>query len=193
MTKTPRKDSSLSTSEILLSLLIAVNAVLIYFTWAFSLPGNLPTSLQPIASSVPVDPKTTSVVNSLHPANCSLPDVSNHKNKLKYTTDDLVCGVITTQKYHETRAKAVKETWGRRCGVTLFFSAFPDAYLPTVVLPGKCFVYLKILHFIAGSEEGTIINEKVFGMFKYVWEHHSDKKWFIKVISFHVSYSFSQL
>ncbi len=48
----------------------------------------------------------------------------------------------------------------------LFFSAAPDDHLPLVVLPG--------------SEEGTIINEKVFGMFKYMWEHHSDKKWFIK-------------
>jgi glycoprotein-N-acetylgalactosamine 3-beta-galactosyltransferase len=59
------------------------------------------------------------------------------KNVLKYTRDDIVCGIITTGKYHHTRAKAVKETWGKRCGTTLFFSAQPDNYLQPVVLPGK--------------------------------------------------------
>ncbi|KAH3763126.1 glycoprotein-N-acetylgalactosamine 3-beta-galactosyltransferase 1 [Pelomyxa schiedti] len=84
----------------------------------------------------------------------------------KYTADDLVCAVITTKKYHSTRAKAVKDTWAKRCGTTLFVSADPDPSLPTTVFPG--------------TEEGTIINEKVFQMFSYVWNNHGDKKWFIK-------------
>jgi len=83
-----------------------------------------------------------------------------------YSTEDLVCGIITTSKYHRTRAKAVNDTWGKRCGVTVFFSATPDSSLPLVALEG--------------SEEGTIINEKVFRMFKYMWETYPDKKWFIK-------------
>ena len=87
-------------------------------------------------------------------------------NELKYKVEDLACGIITTSKYHNTRAKAVYETWGKRCGVLLFFDATSSKQLPMVVLPG--------------SEEGTIINEKVFGMFSHMWKHHSDKKWFIK-------------
>ncbi len=78
-----------------------------------------------------------------------------------YNTSDIICGIITTHKYHKTRAKAVMETWGKRCGTLLFFSATGDDELPLVVLPG--------------TEEGSIINEKVFGMFKYVWKNYPEK------------------
>lgn len=66
----------------------------------------------------------------------------------RYNPSDIVCAVITTKKYHATRARAVKETWGTRCGVTVYISADEDPSLPTVAFPN--------------SEEGTIINKKVF-------------------------------
>lgn len=62
--------------------------------------------------------------------------VDSPKQKPHYTTDDLVCAVITTKKYHSTRAKAVHDTWGPRCGITLYISADEDSSLPTTVFPG---------------------------------------------------------
>ena len=99
-------------------------------------------------------------------------------NTLKYKREDLVCGIITTAKYHKNRAKSVNETWGKRCGVLLFFDATPTRDLPLVHLPG---IYKSIHNsHVLGSEEGSIINEKVFRMFEHVWKTHPDKKWFIK-------------
>jgi hypothetical protein len=57
-------------------------------------------------------------------------------NTPKYKHEDLVCGIITTAKYHKNRAKSVHETWGKRCGVLLFFDATPSKDLPLIHLPG---------------------------------------------------------
>eukprot|EP00727_Mastigamoeba_balamuthi_P002826 m51a1_g12540 hypothetical protein (320) ;mRNA; r:49-1066 len=84
-----------------------------------------------------------------------------------YTARDIVCGVITTRKYHATRAAAVKRTWGPRCGALVFVSADADAALPTVAF--------------AGTEEGPIINKKVLRMFEHVWERYGgNHSWFLK-------------
>jgi hypothetical protein len=59
-----------------------------------------------------------------------------------------------------------------RCGVTLYISADFDESLPTTVIPN--------------SEEGKIINEKVFGAFAEMWRQFGDAstaarpKWFVK-------------
>lgn len=83
--------------------------------------------------------------------------------------------MITTKRYHDTRAAAAKAAWAQRCGAVLYISADADAALPSTV--------------IAGSEEGKIINEKVFGAFAEMWRRFGDgadgdgarrAKWFIK-------------
>lgn len=62
--------------------------------------------------------------------------VQKHKNNFKYKREDVVCGIITTKKYHGNRAKSVFDTWGAHCGVLLFFSAEPDSIIPVIPLPG---------------------------------------------------------
>ena len=86
---------------------------------------------------------------------------------------DLVCAIITTKRYHKTKAAAAKQAWGQFCGVVMYISADYDATLPTTV--------------IENSEEGKIINKKVFGAFAEMWQQFGDKsnskqkpKWFIK-------------
>ncbi|KAI9559032.1 hypothetical protein GHT06_015821 [Daphnia sinensis] len=79
----------------------------------------------------------------------------------------ILCWVMTNPSNHETKALAVKETWGPRCNVLLFMSSKNDTKLPTVALPvGE------------GRDE---LWGKTREAFRYVWEHYHDKvDWFLK-------------
>lgn len=46
----------------------------------------------------------------------------------------VLCWVLTTPKYHKTRAIHVLRTWGKRCNKIYFMTSEPDDELPTVVL-----------------------------------------------------------
>ncbi|XP_050738122.1 glycoprotein-N-acetylgalactosamine 3-beta-galactosyltransferase 1-like isoform X2 [Eriocheir sinensis] len=46
----------------------------------------------------------------------------------------IVCWAVTAPKYHETRSRAVKETWARHCDQHFFVSTKPDTYLGTLVV-----------------------------------------------------------
>jgi hypothetical protein len=93
--------------------------------------------------------------------------------RFRYTRKDFACAVITTLRYHSTKAQAAKRAWASKCGVVLYISADRDDSLPTTV--------------IAGSEEGRIINKKVFAAFERMWALYGDSgseverpRWFIK-------------
>lgn len=53
-----------------------------------------------------------------------------YKEKMK-----ILCYVITSVKYHKTRAQHVKNTWGKRCDYLVFFSDVHNGELPAVALP----------------------------------------------------------
>jgi hypothetical protein len=91
----------------------------------------------------------------------------------RYQRSDFACAVITTQRNHATKATAAKRAWASKCGVVMYISADPDDSLPTTVVPG--------------SEEGRIINKKVFAAFERMWALYGDAgseaqrpRWFIK-------------
>jgi hypothetical protein len=91
----------------------------------------------------------------------------------RYQRSDFACAVITTQRNHATKAAAAKRAWASKCGVVMYVSADADDSLPTTVVPG--------------SEEGRIINKKVFAAFERMWALYGDAgtevqrpRWFIK-------------
>ncbi|KZR95604.1 Uncharacterized protein APZ42_010572, partial [Daphnia magna] len=72
----------------------------------------------------------------------------------------ILCWVMTSPANHETKALAVKETWGPRCNVLLFMSSTNDTKLPTVGLPV--------------GEGRDALWGKTREAFRYVWERYQD-------------------
>ncbi|XP_012255832.2 glycoprotein-N-acetylgalactosamine 3-beta-galactosyltransferase 1 isoform X1 [Athalia rosae] len=79
----------------------------------------------------------------------------------------VLCWVMTGPKNHQTKARHVKATWGKRCNILLFMSSEEDASLPTVALPVK--------------EGRDNLWAKTKAAFKYAFDNYKDQAdWFIK-------------
>lgn len=79
----------------------------------------------------------------------------------------VLCWVMTHPANHETRARSILRTWGRRCNRLLIMSSEADATLGTVVLPVR-----------EGREH---LWDKVREAFKYIYAHHRDEyDWVLK-------------
>ncbi|EDV57539.1 uncharacterized protein Dere_GG24891 [Drosophila erecta] len=85
-------------------------------------------------------------------------------------TDEVrvLCFVYTKPTNHKTQAKAVLETWGRRCNKLIFFSSRTDANLSgTVALP------------VSPNYRESWLKTKM--ALKYLHEHHlNDADWFLE-------------
>ncbi|KOB68943.1 Glycoprotein-N-acetylgalactosamine 3-beta-galactosyltransferase 1 [Operophtera brumata] len=99
-------------------------------------------------------------------------DEPAHRNEDHSVADALakkvrvLCWVMTQPKNHETKAKPVKATWGKRCNVLLFMSTQEDKSLNTIKLP---------VH-----EGRDYLWAKTKAAFRYVYEHHRrDADWVI--------------
>jgi hypothetical protein len=115
----------------------------------------------------------SAIVAASHVSECASDSSQCAPARFRYTRRDFACAVITTLRYHSTKAQAAKRAWASKCGVVLYISADRDDSLPTTV--------------IAGSEEGRIINKKVFAAFERMWALYGDSgseperpRWFIK-------------
>ena len=61
--------------------------------------------------------------------------LTQRRGKLKPpSAGKLLCWVLTQPLMHETRARAVKETWGKDCDTLLFITTEESDFLQTVVL-----------------------------------------------------------
>ena len=75
--------------------------------------------------------------------------------------------VLTQPENHDTKAKQVKETWGKRADMLLFMSDKNDASLPAIGLNTS-----------RGREH---LSEKSMRAFQHVYDHHyEDADWFMK-------------
>jgi glycoprotein-N-acetylgalactosamine 3-beta-galactosyltransferase len=78
----------------------------------------------------------------------------------------ILCWIMTSPDNHE-RAKAVKETWGKRCNKLVFMSTKFDSELDTVPLNIK--------------EGRSYLWSKTKEAFRYVYRHYlTEYDWFYK-------------
>ncbi|XP_015794488.1 glycoprotein-N-acetylgalactosamine 3-beta-galactosyltransferase 1-like [Tetranychus urticae] len=84
-----------------------------------------------------------------------------------YKSVRVLCWVMTNPKNHESKARHIKATWGKRCNKLLFMSSTNDPRLPTVKLD---------------VEEGRDhLWAKTRSAFQYVYKNHFDEAdWFMK-------------
>ncbi|KAF7989049.1 hypothetical protein HCN44_007359 [Aphidius gifuensis] len=79
----------------------------------------------------------------------------------------VLCWIMTGPANHQTKARHVKATWGKRCNILLFMSSAEDKTLPTVVLPV--------------NEGRDNLWAKTKEAFKYSYEKYKDEvDWFVK-------------
>ncbi|SPP86628.1 glycoprotein-N-acetylgalactosamine 3-beta-galactosyltransferase 1 [Drosophila guanche] len=79
----------------------------------------------------------------------------------------VLCWVLTTPKYHKSRAVHVMRTWGKRCNKIYFMTSEPDDELPTIVL--------------TKPDKYEVLWGKTKEAFSYLYEHMLDEAdWFMK-------------
>lgn len=101
-----------------------------------------------------------------HDVNFTRP-IARNRSPLSPFSASIMCLVLTTHNTLLSKAKAVNDTWARRCNKTVFFTNRPST-IPNVV-------YLDLAK--DGREHLT---DKVVRAFEYVHTHFTDYDWFLK-------------
>ena len=83
------------------------------------------------------------------------------KSDLMYDKVRVLCWVLTSPSNFQTKAKAVKETWGKRSNKILFMSSEEDPSLPSIKLPNV-------------KEGRDELWGKTREAFRYIWENYRD-------------------
>ncbi|KAJ8923080.1 hypothetical protein NQ315_001632 [Exocentrus adspersus] len=87
--------------------------------------------------------------------------------EMLYKKVRVLCWVMTGPKNHQTKAKHVKATWGKRCNILVFMSSQYDQDLPAIPLP-------------VGEGRNNLWG-KTKEAFKYVYKkYYNQADWFMK-------------
>ncbi|XP_064538446.1 glycoprotein-N-acetylgalactosamine 3-beta-galactosyltransferase 1 [Drosophila montana] len=79
----------------------------------------------------------------------------------------VLCWVLTTPKYHKSRAVHIQRTWGKRCNKIYFMTSEPDDELETIVL--------------TKPDKYEVLWGKTKEAFTYIYENKLDEAdWFMK-------------
>lgn len=126
------------------------------FLWSKT-PNDVRQS--PLDSNAEKPPTNHQAVMEQHPP----------KSDLMYSKVRVLCWILTSPNNHQTKAKAVKETWGKRCNKILFMSSKEDVNLPAI----------KLENVKEGRDE---LWGKTREAFRYIWENYKDDEfdWFYK-------------
>lgn len=118
--------------------------------------------------------------------------VPKEKGEDLYDKVRVLCWILTTPENHETRAKAVKETWGQRCNILLFMSSANGVYvLHYIQFKKKKKNYITTFIFTIDSTLPSVelaVREGRNGLwgktreaFRYAWDRYQDEvDWFLK-------------
>ena len=80
----------------------------------------------------------------------------------------ILCWVMTAPENHKSKARKVKETWGKRCNILLFMSSSVDLELPSVKLN-------------LVQDDRQRLWQKSKEAFRYIYKYYRDKAdWFLK-------------
>ena len=110
------------------------------------------------------------VNNYLLNQKASLEDAIYGEELKKMNQVRLLCWVMTKPSNHETLARSIQLTWGKRCNVLLFFSSVEDKSFPTIGLSFQ------------GHEDRPNLWIKTRQAWRYVWNNYGGKAdWFLKV------------
>ncbi|XP_034480994.1 glycoprotein-N-acetylgalactosamine 3-beta-galactosyltransferase 1 [Drosophila innubila] len=79
----------------------------------------------------------------------------------------VLCWVLTTPKYHKSRAVHIQRTWGKRCNKIYFMTSEPDEELETIIL--------------SKPDKYELLWGKTKEAFTYIYENKLDEAdWFMK-------------
>lgn len=96
---------------------------------------------------------------------------SNGRSLKSSETSDaprVFCGVFTTEKNHQTKVRAISDTWAKKCSSFLAFSTADDLTLPAISLPHL------------GEESYANMWQKSRSIWKYIGLHYVDDfDWFL--------------
>lgn len=102
-------------------------------------------------------------------------DIGSHQHALEnntvaqklYNEVRVLCWIMTNPKNHQSKARHVKRTWGKRCNKLLFMSSAEDPELGTIALPV--------------AEGRNNLWAKTKAAYKYIYDNHmDDADWFFK-------------
>jgi glycoprotein-N-acetylgalactosamine 3-beta-galactosyltransferase len=98
----------------------------------------------------------------------TLPSLPSESESESESVLRIFCGIFTTARHHDTKVRAIRDTWGKKCTFFLVFSTADDLTIPAIHLPH------------IGDEMYNNMWQKSRSIWKYIHEHYRHAfDWFL--------------